>query len=84
MAKTKRATTTPSSYSAMCTRITRLINSPSAQKSRELTISIAEGENAEDWAQFRSDIAEQEGVSITESSDSVVRIAWVAPTETNA
>jgi len=83
VAKTKREIITPSSYTAMCMRITRLINSPAAQKSRELSISIAEGESAEDWARFRSDIAEQEGVSVTQSNDCIVRIAWAAPTETN-
>ena len=83
MAKANAAPRIPSSYEMMGFRIMRLINSPQAQKSRQIRIEILPDESVKDWAQFVDEVSENEDVTVTAKTESSICLAWSAPTDTD-
>jgi hypothetical protein len=78
---TTAAASTPSAYERMGIRIQKIINSPTAQKSRAALIFRLEHESEDDWAQLLEEIAENDNVTLAYRDDGGVQIFWVVPKE---
>ncbi|MDV7209943.1 DUF1654 domain-containing protein [Azotobacter beijerinckii] len=77
----KQAARQPSSYELMGARIQKIINSPTAQKARDVTIHRSPDESAVDWARFLEEVAESENVKIEHVDGDGVRLTWTVPAE---
>jgi hypothetical protein len=78
---TTAAPAAPSAYERLGVRIQKIINSPTAQKSRAALIFRLEHEREEDWAQMLEEIAENDNVTLAHRDDGGVQIFWVVPKE---
>ncbi|MBV4535550.1 MULTISPECIES: DUF1654 domain-containing protein [Pseudomonas] len=79
MASTSQATPTP--YQLLGERIQKIINSPTAQRSRAALIFRLEHELPEDWATLLDEIAENDNVTLAHRDDGGVQIFWTVPKE---
>ena len=75
------ASATPSSYEQLGVRIQKIINSPTAQRSRAALIFRLEHELPEDWATLLDEIAENDNVTLAHRDDGGVQIFWTVPKE---
>ncbi|SEJ47357.1 Protein of unknown function [Azotobacter beijerinckii] len=66
----------PSSYELMGGRIQKIINSPKAQRARDVTIHRLPDESATDWARFLEEVAEAENVRVQHIEGDGVRLTW--------
>ncbi|MBD8825061.1 DUF1654 domain-containing protein [Pseudomonas sp. CFBP 13602] len=71
----------PSAYERLSVRVQKIINSPTAQKSRAALIFRLEQESEDDWAQMLEEIAENDNVTLAHRDDGGVQIFWVVPKE---
>ncbi|MCV9920439.1 DUF1654 domain-containing protein [Pseudomonas sp. BT-42-2] len=79
MASTSQAIPTP--YQLLGERIQKIINSPTAQRSRAALIFRLEHELPEDWATLLDEIAENDNVTLAHRDDGGVQIFWTVPKE---
>lgn len=77
----KTAVRQPSSYELMGARIQKLINSPKAQQTRDVTIHRLPDEPEADWARFLEEVAEAENVKVDHVGSDSVRLTWTLPAE---
>ncbi|MHB2080681.1 DUF1654 domain-containing protein [Pseudomonas asiatica] len=75
------ASATPSSYEQLGMRIQKIINSPTAQRSRAALIFRLEQEAPEDWETLLEEIAENDNVTLAHRDDGSVQIFWTVPKE---
>ncbi|MEE1904128.1 DUF1654 domain-containing protein [Pseudomonas inefficax] len=75
------ASATPSSYEQLGMRIQKIINSPTAQRSRAALIFRLEQEAPEDWETLLAEIAENDNVTLAHRDDGGVQIFWTVPKE---
>lgn len=75
------AATAPASYEHLATRIQKVINSPTAQKSRSALIFRLVDELEDDWSQLLEEIAENDNVTLAWRDDGRVQIFWTVPKE---
>jgi hypothetical protein len=75
------ASTTPSSYEQLGIRIQKIINSPTAQRSRAALIFRLEKETPEDWETLLAEIAENDNVTLAHRDDGGVQVFWTVPKE---
>ena len=81
MSKTVSAPPLPSPYERLGIRIQKIINSPTAQKSRSALIFRLADELEEDWNQMLEEIAENDNVTLAWRDDGGVQIFWTVPVE---
>lgn len=70
---------TPGSYEQMGQRIQKIINSPTAQRSRAALIFRLEHESPDDWATLLEEIAENDNVTLAHRDDGGIQIFWTVP-----
>ncbi|MBV4490989.1 DUF1654 domain-containing protein [Pseudomonas oryzicola] len=75
------ASATPNSYQLLGMRIQKIINSPTAQRSRAALIFRLEQETPEDWETLLAEIAENDNVTLAHRDDGGVQIFWTVPKE---
>jgi len=75
------ASATPSSYEQLGVRIQKIINSPTAQRSRAALIFRLEQESPGDWETLLQEIAENDNVTLAHRDDGGVQIFWTVPKE---
>lgn len=75
------AASTPVPYDRLATRIQKIINSPTAQKSRSALIFRLTDELEDDWNQLLQEIAENDNVTLAWRDDGGVQIFWTVPKE---
>lgn len=75
------ASASPSSYELLGQRIQKIINSPTAQRSRAALIFRLEHESPDDWATLLGEIAENDNVTLAHRDDGGVQIFWTVPKE---
>ncbi|HKS15364.1 MAG TPA: DUF1654 domain-containing protein [Pseudomonas sp.] len=75
------AASTPSSYEILGTRIQKIINGPTAQRSRTALLIRLEHESPDDWETLLEEIAENDNVTIAHRDDGAVQIFWTVPKE---
>lgn len=75
------ASATPSSYEQLGVRIQKIINSPTAQRSRATLIFRLEQESPEDWETLLEEIAENDNVTLAHRDDGGVQVFWTVPKE---
>ncbi len=71
----------PGPYERLGLRIQKIINSPTAQKSRCALIFRLADEPEEDWNHLLQEIAENDNVTLAWRDDGGVQIFWTVPTE---
>lgn len=71
----------PGPYERMGIRIQKIINSPTAQKSRSALIFRLTHELEDDWNQLLEEIAENDNVTLAYRDDGGVQIFWTVPKE---
>lgn len=71
----------PGPYERMGIRIQKIINSPTAQKSRSALIFRLTDEVEDDWNQLLEEIAENDNVTLAYRDDGGVQIFWTVPKE---
>lgn len=71
----------PRPYERMGIRIQKIINSPTAQKSRSALIFRLTDELEDDWNQLLEEIAENDNVTLAYRDDGGVQIFWTVPKE---
>ncbi|RMT39937.1 hypothetical protein ALP48_100202 [Pseudomonas syringae pv. solidagae] len=82
VAKQSAATpSTPGPYERMGMRVQKIINSPTAQKSRAALLFRQPDEAEDDWAQLLEEIAENDNVTLAWRDDGGVQIFWTLPKE---
>ncbi|MBC3411349.1 DUF1654 domain-containing protein [Pseudomonas sp. SWRI107] len=79
MASTSAATT--GNYEQMAQRIQKIINSPTAQRSRAALIFKLEQESPDDWATLLEEIDENDNVTLAHRDDGGIQIFWTVPQE---
>ncbi|MGF6393354.1 DUF1654 domain-containing protein [Pseudomonas plecoglossicida] len=72
---------TPSSYEQLGLRIQKIINSPTAQRSRAALIFRLADESPDDWETLLEEIAENDNVTLAHRDDGGVQIFWTVPKE---
>ncbi|MGN8249469.1 DUF1654 domain-containing protein [Pseudomonas sp. SMV7] len=75
------ASATSNSYAQLGMRIQKIINSPTAQRSRAALIFRLEQETPEDWETLLEEIAENDNVTLAHRDDGGVQIFWTVPKE---
>ncbi|MDZ5603914.1 DUF1654 domain-containing protein [Pseudomonas sp. RP23018S] len=70
---------TPSSYVQLGTRIQKIINGPTAQRSRAALIFRQADESAQDWETLLEEIAENDNVTLAHRDDGGVQVFWTLP-----
>lgn len=68
-------------YERLGIRIQKIINSPTAQKSRSALIFRLTDELEDDWKQMLEEIAENDNVTLAWRDDGGVQIFWTVPKE---
>ncbi len=71
----------PGAYERLGIRIQKIINSPTAQKSRAALIFRLPDEQEDDWSQLLEEIAENDNVTLAYRDDGGVQIFWTVPKE---
>jgi len=79
VASTSAATT--GNYEQMAQRIQKIINSPTAQRSRAALIFKLEQESPDDWATLLEEIDENDNVTLAHRDDGGIQIFWTVPQE---
>ncbi|QHF03823.1 DUF1654 domain-containing protein [Pseudomonas asturiensis] len=79
MANQSAATSAPDAYQRMGLRVQKIINSPTAQKSRTALLFRLQDESEDDWAQLLEEIAENDNVTLAWRDDGGVQIFWTVP-----
>jgi len=69
------------SYERLATRIQKIINAPTAQRSRSALIFRLPDELEDDWNQLLEEIAENDNVTLAWRDDGGVQIFWTVPKE---
>lgn len=72
---------TLSSYERLGVRIQKIINSPTAQKSKAALIFRLPDEPQEEWERLLEEIAENDNVTLAYRDDGGVQIFWIVPKE---
>jgi len=75
------AASAPAPYARLAIRIQKIINSPTAQKSRSALIFRLADEQEDDWSQLLEEIAENDNVTLAWRDDGGVQIFWTVPKE---
>ncbi|WP_296267535.1 DUF1654 domain-containing protein [Pseudomonas sp. UBA6562] len=70
---------TPSSYVQLGTRIQKIINSPTAQRSKAALIYRLPDESSQDWETLLEEIAENDNVTLAHRDDGGVQVFWTVP-----
>lgn len=81
MANQSSATSGPDTYQRMGIRVQKIINSPTAQKSRAALLFRLQDESENDWAQLLEEIAENDNVTLAWRDDGGVQLFWTVPRE---
>lgn len=82
MSKQSAATpAAPGAYERMGLRIQKIINSPTAQKSKAALLFKLPDESEDDWARLLEEIAENDNVTLAWRDDGGVQIFWTVPKE---
>ena len=81
MATPSAALDAPGSYELLGARISKIINSPTAQKARSALIFRQAGEKPDDWQQLLEEIAENDNVTLAWRDDGGIQIFWTVPKE---
>lgn len=71
----------PSSYERLGVRVQKIINSPTAQKSRTALLLRQADELEDEWNQILEEIAENDNVTLAYRDDGGVQIFWTVPKE---
>jgi hypothetical protein len=71
----------PGHYERLGIRIQKIINSPTAQKSRSALIFRLADELEDDWGQLLEEIAENDNVTLAWRDDGGVQLFWTVPKE---
>jgi len=75
------AASAPASYDQLATRIQKVINSTTAQRTRTALIFRLANEQEDDWNQLLEEIAENDNVTLAWRDDGGVQIFWTVPKE---
>lgn len=70
---------TPSSYVQLGTRIQKIINGPTAQRSKAALIYRLPDESSQDWETLLEEIAENDNVTLAHRDDGGVQVFWTVP-----
>ncbi|MFS0827659.1 DUF1654 domain-containing protein [Pseudomonas phoenicis] len=70
---------TPSSYVQLGTRIQKIINGPTAQRSKAALIYRLPDESPQDWETLLEEIAENDNVTLAHRDDGGVQVFWTVP-----
>lgn len=81
MSNSAASAAAPGPYERMGIRIQKIINSPTAQKSRSALIFRLTDELEDDWNQLLEEIAENDNVTLAYRDDGGVQIFWTVPKE---
>lgn len=68
-------------YELMGARVQKIINGPTAQKSKSALISKLAHETDSDWEQLLEEIAENDNVTLAHRDDGGVQLFWTVPKE---
>ncbi|MBV4487180.1 DUF1654 domain-containing protein [Pseudomonas sp. SWRI153] len=71
----------PDAYERMGMRVQKIINSPTAQKSKAALIFRLPDEPMDDWERLLEEIDENDNVTLAYRDDGGVQIFWVVPKE---
>ena len=75
------AALTQAPYERLAIRVQKIINSPTAQKSRSALMFRLVDELEDDWSQLLEEIAENDNVTLAWRDDGGVQIFWTVPQE---
>lgn len=78
---TSSASLSVSSYEQLGIRIQKIINSPTAQRSRTALLFRLEHESTADWETLLEEIAENDNVTLAHRDDGGVQLFWTIPKE---
>ncbi|MDD1966103.1 DUF1654 domain-containing protein [Pseudomonas putida] len=78
---TSSAAALSGSYERLGVRIQKIINAPTAQRSRSALIFRLADEQEDDWNQLLEEIAENDNVTLAWRDDGGVQIFWTVPRE---
>lgn len=78
---TSSASLSVSSYEQLGIRIQKIINSPTAQRSRAALLFRLEHESTADWETLLEEIAENDNVTLAHRDDGGVQLFWTVPKE---
>lgn len=70
---------TPNSYVQLGTRIQKIINGPTAQRSKAALIYRLPDESSQDWETLLEEIAENDNVTLAHRDDGGVQVFWTVP-----
>ncbi|HCN44281.1 MAG TPA: hypothetical protein DIT18_00365 [Pseudomonas sp.] len=70
-----------SSYEQLGVRIQKIINAPTAQRSRSALIFRLQHESPDDWETLLEEIAENDNVTLAHRDDGGVQIFWTVQKE---
>lgn len=70
-----------SSYEQMGIRVQKIINAPTAQRSRAALLFRLEHESTADWETLLEEIAENDNVTLAHRDDGGVQLFWTVPKE---
>lgn len=73
------AVSASASYDRLAMRIQKIINSPTAQKSRSALIFRLTDDPEDDWSQLLGEIAENDNVTLAWRDDGGVQVFWTVP-----
>lgn len=68
-------------YELMGARVQKIINGPTAQKSKSALIYKLAHETDSDWEQLLEEIAENDNVTLAHRDDGGVQLFWTVPKE---
>ncbi|MET1067833.1 MAG: DUF1654 domain-containing protein [Pseudomonas prosekii] len=71
----------PDSFERMGLRVQKIINSPTAQKSKAALIFRLPDEPVDEWERLLEEIDENDNVTLAYRDDGGVQIFWVVPKE---
>lgn len=75
------ATAAPNTYEKLGLRVQKIINSPTAQKSKAALIFRLPEESVSEWEQMLEEISENDNVTLAYRDDGGVQIFWTVPKE---
>lgn len=67
---------TPSAYEALASRLLRIINSPTAQRTKHACLPRLPEDSDEDWQRVMDGLAEEDNVTVAHRDDGSVDVFW--------
>lgn len=71
----------PGPYERLAQRVQKIINGPTAQRSRSALLVRQPDESPEDWQRLLDEISENDNVTLAWRDDGGIQLFWVVPSD---